>query len=198
MLKFKVAFILTFSIMITSITGAGRSASIAYTDGCISTITDENGNRRTFTYDEQHRLISGTDGNNSTYVENEYDETGRVIKQTDANGGEITFAYKETDGITTVTITDALDNEQSLKVNYSGRILHVINANGSETGYSYDEKGQLTDQVDHNGNHVRNEYDEAGNIVCIMDTAGITTYMSYDERGNVIRVEKLIVISLRN
>ncbi|MBQ4069239.1 MAG: PKD domain-containing protein, partial [Lachnospiraceae bacterium] len=54
--------------LITGITGAGRSASIAYTDGCISTITDENGNRRTFTYDEQHRLISGTDGNNSTYV----------------------------------------------------------------------------------------------------------------------------------
>ncbi|MBQ4069207.1 MAG: RHS repeat protein, partial [Lachnospiraceae bacterium] len=63
-----VAITITFSLMITSITGAGRSASIAYTDGCISTITDENGNRRTFTYDEQHRLISGTDGNNSTYV----------------------------------------------------------------------------------------------------------------------------------
>ncbi|MBQ4068117.1 MAG: RHS repeat protein [Lachnospiraceae bacterium] len=57
-----------------------------------------------------------------------------------------------------VVYIDALGNEQSLKVNYSGRITHVNNVNGCETGYSYDEAGNCIKETYPDGTYIEYEY----------------------------------------
>ena len=42
-------------------------------------------------YDAQHRIVSITDPRNLTYLTNEYDAAGRVVRQTQADGGVFTF-----------------------------------------------------------------------------------------------------------
>ncbi|PYV40038.1 MAG: hypothetical protein DMG09_07675, partial [Acidobacteria bacterium] len=95
------------SSRITSITDAiGRTVQYTYnSQGTLATVTDEAGGVTSYTYDSQNRLVSITDARNVTYLENTYDESGRVMKQDTADGGVMSFSYTPLNSQVSTTVT---------------------------------------------------------------------------------------------
>ncbi|MEX2148142.1 MAG: DUF6531 domain-containing protein, partial [Candidatus Rokuibacteriota bacterium] len=80
---------------ITSITDP-LNRVVRYTydaDGRLETVTDAASGVTRYTYDAGHRILTITDARGITYLSNEYDVAGRVVRQTQADGGVWRFDY---------------------------------------------------------------------------------------------------------
>jgi RHS repeat-associated protein len=62
-------------------------------DGRLETVIDTAGGVTRYTYDAGHRILTITDARGITYLSNEYDVAGRVVRQTQADGGVWRFDY---------------------------------------------------------------------------------------------------------
>ena len=72
----------------------GRTVSYTYdSGGRLSTVTDAKGGMTTFTYDSNNNMLTIEDARQITYLTNQYDSKGRVLKQTLADGGTYQFAW---------------------------------------------------------------------------------------------------------
>ncbi|MDE6233730.1 MAG: hypothetical protein K2M60_10365, partial [Lachnospiraceae bacterium] len=87
---------------------AGRTVSYSYEKGLLTTFTRCDGTKITYTYDENENLNTITDSLGNTYLENRYDEKGRVIEQKLAGDACYTFTYDEK--TRTNTVTDEQNN----------------------------------------------------------------------------------------
>jgi RHS repeat-associated protein len=61
--------------------------------GRLETVTDAAGGVTRYTYDAGHRILTITDARGITYLSNEYDVAGRVVRQLQADGGVWRFDY---------------------------------------------------------------------------------------------------------
>ena len=147
----------------------GNTARYTY-DGANNRIstTDANGNVTNYTYDRNNRLLTETKPTVTDPV------TGQPVRYTiqhqyDANGNEI--AVTDQDGHTTRTAFDK-DN----------RVVLVTDANGIQTVYSYDSRGNRTSaQVG-----VQAHQDAAGRVIVdSTQDAQVETY-TYDEFNQVV------------
>ena len=173
--------------VLNSITGAdGVKLTIACANGRISNITDPYGRSVTYTYDNQSRLImvSGetcgtttytydeygitglTDGNGNTWIQNEYDNRGRVVRQIDEEGRTAKFIYN--------------DKKQENS--------HVLVDSGSVTRYQYDENLYVTRINYDDGSYEKFTYDEHGNRTAVRQRSGYVSLYTYDSNGNVLTV----------
>jgi YD repeat-containing protein len=126
----------------------GRTWSLAYNEaGDLMSITNADGTVQSFTYDAEHRMLTAVDGNGVTYLVNEYDDAGRVVRQLDAESNVRTFAYA--DGETTYT-----DNEGGVAV------------------FEYDERKRITGIVDTAGEKATWKFDDIRNVSSHTDEAG--------------------------
>ena len=155
---------------------AGRIASFTHPDGRIwqlgynatgdlVSITTPDARIRTFTYDADHFMLTAVDAAGVTYLVNEFDASGRVVKQWDADGNERSWAY--TGALMTGGTTVYTDNE------------------GRDTTYEWDESGRITSITDAEGGVERFEYDAAGNQTAHIDPEGRETTNEHDADGNV-------------
>ena len=62
----------------------GRRITYTYNGNNLKSMTNVMGAKRQFTYDGNSRILTITDANGNTFVKNEYDGDGRVVKQWDA------------------------------------------------------------------------------------------------------------------
>jgi YD repeat-containing protein len=74
---------------------ANRVAILGYTNNLLTSIKDVNGNLLTYEYDNDKRIISGTDSKGIRYFENTYDAYGRVLTQKDALNHTSYFDYSD-------------------------------------------------------------------------------------------------------
>ena len=87
----------------------GRTVSYTYdAAGRLSTVTDAGGGVTTYGYDASNRLGTITDARGLLYLTNEYDATGKVIRQTQPGGSVWQLAYTLGPG-GIVTQTDVTD-----------------------------------------------------------------------------------------
>ncbi|UPL14756.1 RHS repeat-associated core domain-containing protein [Microbacterium galbinum] len=160
----------------------GRTWSLAYNDaGDLMSITSADGTVQSFTYDAEHRMLTATDGNGVTYLVNEYDAAGRVVRQLDAESNVRTFAYA--DGKTTYT-----DNEGGVAVfeyDDKARITGIVDTAGEKATWEFDDVGNVSSHTDEAGRTWEYTYDDDGNLIEEVDPSGTVTSYTYTDGGDV-------------
>ncbi|MBL8093257.1 MAG: hypothetical protein JNL73_03735 [Anaerolineales bacterium] len=183
----------------------GRSVSFGYDgNGDLTSVTDVRGEVWTYAYDgASHRLTTVTDPEGRIVERNEYYGDGRAWRQFNgANQLVVELAYTTNpDGTTTVVVTDAHGNAETLTYDRLGTLVtaqspsgsvdktfdgnfhadEVSDENGNPTEYLWSADGQvLTQTVDALGNDTLFEYDDLNNITRTVDARGNETAALYD------------------
>ncbi|MDE6761667.1 MAG: PEGA domain-containing protein [Lachnospiraceae bacterium] len=168
---------------------AGQKTTLEYDNDCMTVLTSKTGKKLVYEYDGQGHIIKGKEGEDSVYVENTYDEAGRVLSQTvNGNQDKLTrFAYIEDadSGTTSVTMTNPDGTTEQAVSDRYGQGLRYVNAIGGVTEYAYNRYYKMTGCRYPDGTGKSYSYDENGNIVKIEETTGRITDYSYDDSGRV-------------
>ncbi|WP_169748995.1 putative Ig domain-containing protein [Gynuella sunshinyii] len=150
--------------------------------GRITSITDPNGHRleyrydnsgnltvsedaldaqTTYVYNRSHGLLDLVDPLGRTLIKNIYDDDGRLIAQEDNDGQRIDFNH-----------------------DIAGRESVVSDRNGHTTFYYYDDMGNVTTRIDAAGETWEYRYDEHGNQLSETDPLGNVTEATFDADNN--------------
>ena len=210
----------------------GKKLICEYTNGLLTTVTDPAGNQIKFTYDMMgnlltetgkkgtvnhytydrlHRILTGTDTNGVLFVENTYDEVGRVLTQDDGDEstplltlnyeddeetGRTKITYKKTDGGTEVILAnsngDAISYQDSIggvtayEYDSDGRLISYREADGTGTDYSRDEKGNVIRETATSGKTGVYSYNEQGKVLSYTDNCGTEEKWTYDAYGRIV------------
>jgi RHS repeat-associated protein len=178
----------------------------------LETVTDPAGGATRYTYDANHRLLTITDPRGITFLTNEYDSAGRVIRQTQADGGVFTFNYTVSGGfIAATTLTDPRGNATTSRFNSARYLIQQTDALGQTTTFerqpgtnlllattdplgrvtrfTYDPNGNVTTITDPLNNVRTFTYDPTFNkVTSITDPLGNLTTFEYDTQGNLIAI----------
>ncbi len=165
-----------------------------------------------YEYDENGHIISVTDQNGSRYIENEYDEKGRITRQGFTNGiyqlftyddmhRRNTIYYSETGKTEIYEYNDQLLTERTVYdddtceiFEYSGDNMKTgeISRSGLKKEWEYDAFDRIIREQSPDGYEVRHEYNENHDLVHTWDTDGRETQYVYDDAHNRLLVrEKL-------
>jgi len=195
----------TDSLLTTIIDASGRSVTLQYAEGHLSSITDQNfpgGRSWDFQYTSGRQLecVANPFGDCVSY---EYDEDGRMTAYLDERGNKLsiryddanrisllqtcirttTFAYNEEQFRTTVTEQNDGGNQITTFVyNEEGKLIRKTgNCCGYDMAYSYDAENNLSEVVDANGNSRGATYDGMGNTVATQDALAQQQGMAFGE-----------------
>ena len=164
-----------------------RTATYTYDEfDNLASVTDMDGGVTTFTYDTNHRLLSITDANLHTFLTNQYDSEGRVIKQWDAEGYTTEFFYNTLDYDTLVT--DRRGKVTKYDYDELGRLLNITNPLNHITSYTFDANNNITSVNDPRGFTTSYSYDERGNRLTTTDALSGVTTITYDPQNNPLTV----------
>lgn len=161
----------------------GRTWSLAYDGaGDLVSITDAAGGVRSFTYDASHQMLTATDPAGVTYLVNEFDASGRVVRQVDGGANVRTFAYTDTpdsNGLRSVVYTDNANRVHTYRFDASYRIVSVTDPAGETQSFTYDSASQVTSYTNAGGRKTAYAYDAGGNVVTETAPDGVVTNYAY-------------------
>lgn len=171
---------------------SGRTVNYTYdSSGRLWKVTDVNGGVTEYIYDSSHRMLTIKDARGITYLTNEYDSNGKIIRQTQADSSEYEFAYT-LDGSGKVTQTDVTDprgNVRRLTFNSSGYTLTDTLAYGTSIQQTLTYERQsgtnlILSETDALGRKTTYAYDSFSNLTSITLLAGtanaVTTTVTYE------------------
>jgi YD repeat-containing protein len=151
--------------------------------------TDANGVVSTLTYDARGRMLTSTvAGATKAYA---YDGVGQLTGVTLPDGSTVSYAYddahrmkemQDAAGNRAVYTYDAMSNLTHLDVYDAGAQLIRTH------GWTYNNLGQKTQELDSAGHITAFTYDPEGNVTGVTDAVGQTTTRLYDALQRVIRV----------
>jgi len=171
---------------------ADREAILTYSDNLLTSIRDVNGNSLTYAYDEENRVVSGTDSKGIRYFENTYDDYGRVLTQKDALNHTSYFDYSDDtceccEGDTRIA-TNRNGKTSRRVYDCNGLLIKHTDENGNIKTYEYDDHYNVIKEIDAKGNSVIKTYNSFNKPTQVTDRNGNTTYFTYDAKGNVTRI----------
>ena len=165
-----------------------------------------------YEYDENGHIVSVTDQNGSRYIENEYDEKGRIARQGFTNGIYQIFTYDDVHRRNTIYYSETGKteiyeyNDQLLKekVIYDDGTCEIFaysddnmkigetSRSGHKKEWEYDAFNRTVREQSPDGYEVCHEYDKNHDLVRTWDTDGRDTRYTYDDQHNQILIrEKL-------
>ena len=163
---------------------AGNSQFYAYdANGDLRKHVDRNANAVTFDYDRKHNMIAMEGGDGVSYVRNEYDDEGRLIRTVDAEGNAVVFGH-DLDA-RTETIIDRSGSVTEYVYDLDGNVVQRIDALGNVTEFTYDSEGNQTSRIDALGRTWLAEYDDKGRQTRYTDPLGNSISSVFDEFGRV-------------
>ncbi len=112
-----------------------------------------------------------------TGLRNEYDTTGRLVRQISAGGNSIAVSFDPNNSV--VTNTDALGNATNYEYDNRGNIVTETNALGGTTHTVYNDLDLPIAITDPLGRVTRISYDSLGNETSRTDPAGNAILMTY-------------------
>jgi RHS repeat-associated protein len=196
---------------ITSITDPlNRVARYTYgTGGRLETVTDAAGGVTRYTYDAGHRILTVTDARGITYLSNEYDVAGRVVRQTQADGGVWRFDYfvpAFSGAVAPPAPGSTLPGFQppgllftpppvSPRFSFNASTAPppasttVTDPRGHATTYRFNAEGFTLSETDAFGQTTTYSYDPVTNdLQSVHDALGRVTRYTYDADGNVLTI----------
>jgi RHS repeat-associated protein len=151
----------------------------------LETVTDPIGGVTRYTYNAAGGVVSITDPRGLTFLTNDYDAQGRVIRQTQADGGVWSFAYTgPASAHVTATVTDPRGHRTIHRMDGAGFGTEPVDALGQVTRHERDAAGRVTAMTDPLGRVTRSVYDAAGNVIRITDAAGNVRTFTHDPTFN--------------
>lgn len=186
-------------LLVSTTDPRGKQTQFSYTDGNLSEIRTQLGNRTTLCYDDSGRLIGLVDprGTQScalpndhrwsyTYNENdqlrtqtdplgnmselEYDPAGNLSFRRDANINQTSYGYDDANRLTSVTAPDP---------DGTGPLAAPV------TAYTYDVVGNLKTRKDANLRETVYAYDDANRLQSVTAPLSRVWTYTYDPNGNV-------------
>lgn len=141
----------------------GRSVGYAYdSDGDLQSVADSNGSASTYVTDESGLLLEIRDNEGVLITASTYDAERRVAGQSTGSGENAFFAY------------DTANRQTTVSYQPSGEVFV----------YSHDTEGRLVDVVDSNGSATTRSWDGDGNPTGLDDRSGAAIALSYDDSNN--------------
>lgn len=186
-------FVLDASNRIKTVTAPdGSKAQLAYSAaGDLTNITNAAGGVLTYTYDANHRVLTGTNELTQQFFANQYDAQGRVVAQDDGVAASPTtlLAYVDTATTHKTTITDRNGKVTVYEFDAQYRPTKITDATGAVSQATYDANGNVLTRTDANGKLTTSTDDARGNPVTITDAAGRSVTMTYDGNDNLLTVK---------
>jgi RHS repeat-associated protein len=178
---------------ITQITDPiGRTVQYTYdSQGRLTQVRNPEGGVTAYTYGPLFRIVSITDPRGITYLTNEYDAAGRVVRQTQVDTGVWTLAYTVVaNRIMQTILTDPRGNPTTHRFNAQGGEVETIDAVGQVTRRTFEVGTNLLQEVRDPLNRVSKlTYDAAGNVTSVTDPNNQITRFEYHPTWN--RVTKI-------
>jgi RHS repeat-associated protein len=170
-----------------------RKVSFTYgtSTGNLEKITEANNKVWEFSYISNRGNKIGTVRSNegTVFVNNTYDELGRVISQRDGRSGTTYFSYDDfsEEGIVKTVVKDRTGKEETFIHDDKFQLIRKIDKNGNSMYKEYDN-GNVIKEIDFNNNEVLFDYDENNNL--IKETYEDSKYKTfeYDLNNNLIKI----------
>jgi RHS repeat-associated protein len=162
----------------------GRRWEFGYNGEFLTEYTDANGGTYAYTYTGEGYLETLTDPEGITYLTNEYDAEGRVLKQWDADGSECSWEYGESE----TTFTDNAGNATVYRFDELYRVTEIEGPLSGIAKYEYDEDYNLVREIDKRGHAWTYTYDERGNLLSATDPDEYQTIYVYNEENDLTSV----------
>ena len=163
----------------------GRSVELAYQGDFLTEIIDELGNPISFSYNGNGFLTSVKNAVGVVSLRNEYDTTGRVIRQHFPDGGAMQLDYEEE--CNTLHVTEQNGNRISYVQDELYRNVETIYENG-KIRTTYDHRNRKTSYTDKKGNTTYYAYDLTGRLSGITNPLGEEMLFTYNKGGQVEKV----------
>jgi RHS repeat-associated protein/uncharacterized repeat protein (TIGR01451 family) len=158
--------------------------------GDLVSVTDENGNVVTFSYDANHNMqvSKGPSGNPIRSVS--YGADGRVSGVTDASGNT-TQISSNVDGHQEVVTSP--DHALTMVMSYDARgdliqVDQVYGGTTHTTKFTYDDLGRITSNTDPLGHVTSATWDDAGNPLSLTEPDGTTLRFTYNDHDQPLSV----------
>lgn len=190
--------------LIKTITDNGTWLMFSYNeDGFISEVVDISGRMLSFEYDNNYlqkitlpenvtisylyarngriRQVVNTYG--QAAVENEYDNSIRVVKQKFLDNGTMSFLYDDHEGTVTQIERNGVKTVYVHDEQY--RNIETRYHDGSVEKFIYNSRNQCVSKSDRNGNITRYAYDNRGNVTQIIDSRKKKSNFTYDAYNRI-------------
>jgi len=165
---------------------SGRMVQYGYdATGRLATVTDPAGGATRYTFNAAGGIVTITDAAGNIHLSNEYDTSGRVLRQIQADGGAWSFSYEGPVGAHTgATVTDPRGGVTTYRMTAGGFANEVVDALGQTTRFTRDARGQLNTVTDALGRVTRFDYDDRANIARVSDASGHSRSFVYEPTFN--------------
>ncbi|HLV34703.1 MAG TPA: DUF6531 domain-containing protein, partial [Spirillospora sp.] len=200
------------------VTGEATRLSYAVNESGERSVTVDNGQPITYTYDALDRLLRvesaagsvaydyrynnersllevsvtfvGADGAQADWLL-AYDSLGNLREWRNEEGRTTIYEYDAGSRLVYVAHVDASGGETPVAeytYNSSDQVTSIINRDGQQARYVYNSRGQLTTRRDFDGVVTTFLYDTRGNLQAVSDGLGYTTTYTYDNRQRLTSI----------
>ena len=177
-------------------------------NGLLSSVTDANGNAKTYEYDACYNVVKETDAKGNSVLKT-YNIFNKPTEITDKNGKKTTFTYDSKGNITKITypVNEGKTPVETFEYNDRNQIVKHTDLRGMATVYTYDShslpatqktgsrnavrysysNGLLMSETDAMNNTILYGYNDIGQLVSRKDAENNVTSYEYDAIGNLIK-----------
>ena len=140
-----------------------------------------------YEYDGNGYIASVTDENGLRYLENTFDENGRILRQEFESGAYQEFEYDDKNRRNTIKFSES-GKREVYEYNDQRLTGRVIYEDGTSMSYGYSEQNMRTLQVSRTGIRTSWQYDDYDRKICEISPDGLETHFEYDENHDLVKV----------
>jgi len=162
----------------------GRTVKYRYEGETLTEVVNPDGGILRYEYTEDGYLAKATDPTGLTYLENQYDRQGRVIRQALKDGDACSLEYL--DG-REETVVRTSKGETRYQYNKQKMPLWITYPDGTDLRFQYNDNCCCIYKKDRAGNEQFWDYDAYARVIYEKKPGNLEVFHNYDEEGNLAR-----------